>query len=79
MTYIACARIQYWNSVDERMEIENVGMTHVQSMTEAMQRIERYYGEDLNYCELWLEGDKEFIFISDDEYFREKQKVINNA
>lgn len=36
MTYIACARIQYWNSVDERMEIENVGMTHVQSMTEAM-------------------------------------------
>lgn len=79
MTYIACARIQYWNSVDECMEIENVGMTHVQSMTEAMQRIERYYGEDLNYCELWLEEDKEFIFISDDEYFREKQEVINNA
>lgn len=78
MTYTAYARIQYWNSVDEKMETENIGMTHVQSMTEAMQRIERYYGEDLNHCELFLE-EENFIFIKDDEYFKEKKEVCGDA
>lgn len=78
MAYTAYARIQYWNSATEQMETENIAMTQVQSMTEAMKRIENYYEDDLNWCELFLE-EEYFIFVSDEEYFKIKKSVSGNA
>lgn len=74
MVYTAYADVQYWNADTNHYEMESIAMTQVQSMTEAMQRIESYYKENLNWCELFL-NEETFIPISDEEYSKIKKSV----
>ncbi len=78
MVYTAYADVQYWNAGTNQYEMESIAMTQVQSMTEAMQRIESYYKENLNWCELFL-NEETFIPISDEEYYKIKRSVGVNA
>lgn len=60
--YIAVATIRYYVA-DNNYAEENILMTHVKDFTEAVKKLEDYYGDDLNtIIELTLlEGPMAFI------------------
>lgn len=62
--YSAIARITFWDSIEEKESKENIVITEVDSFTDALHRIEDYYGIDLLGVSLQL-LDNKFITIPD--------------
>ena len=78
MSYVAYAKVTYWNSVTEKNETENIALTQVQYFTEAMKRIENVYANDLIHCEIFLD-EESFIILSEKAYETAKLAVMGNA
>lgn len=51
--YPAEYEVRYWNDVDEKMCTVH-GVTMTESFTEAMQNIEDYYGDELDFVSIIL-------------------------
>ena len=72
-TYTCIAHIEYWNNWKEEFDKETITFTGVSNFTEAMNLIENWYDEGLEWCDIQL-LDMPFIVISDDIC----KKLLNN-
>jgi hypothetical protein len=45
--FYAVATIQFWNEAEDTSQEENIVLTEVENFTDAVARIEAYYGNDM--------------------------------
>lgn len=45
--FFATATIQFWNETEDTSQEENIVLTEVENFTDAVARIEAYYGNDM--------------------------------
>lgn len=73
---IALATVSYYNDNDDTTETEKIVLTEVENFVDAMERIEKYYSQDLEQVDIELyEGP--FLFLTDEEHaaIKERSKV----
>lgn len=74
--FIAIATVSYYNDNDNTTETEKIVLTEVENFVDAMERIEKYYSQDLEQVDIELyEGP--FLFLTDEEHaaIKERSKV----
>lgn len=74
--FIALATVSYYNDNDDTTETEKIVLTEVENFVDAMERIEKYYSQDLEQVDIeLLEGP--FFFLTDEEHaaIKERSKV----
>lgn len=73
---IALATVSYYNNYNYKTETEKIVLTEVKNFADAMERIEKYYSNELTQVDIELyEGP--FLFLTDEEHaaIKERSKV----
>ena len=74
--FIAIATVSFYNDNTNTTETEKIVLTEVENFVDAMERIEKYYSQDLEQVDIELyEGP--FLFLTDEEHaaIKERSKV----
>lgn len=73
--FIALATVSYYNDNDDTTETEKIVLTEIENFVDAMERIEKYYSQDLEQVDIELyEGP--FLFLTDEGYAAIKEEGI---
>lgn len=73
--FIALATVSYYNDADNKTETEKIVLTEVENFVDAMERIEKYYSNDLEQADIELfEGP--FFRLTDEGYAAIKEESI---
>lgn len=72
---IALATVSYYNNDNYKTETEKIVLTEVENFVDAMERIQKYYSNELEQVDIeLLEGP--FFFLTDEEYTAIKERSI---
>lgn len=70
---IALATVSYYNNDNYKTETEKIVLTEVENFVDAMERIEKYYSNELEQVDIELyEGP--FVFLTDEVYAEIKER-----
>ena len=73
--FIAIATVSFYNDNTNTTETEKIVLTEVENFVDAMERIEKYYSQDLERVDIeLLEGP--FFFLTDEGYAAIKEEGI---
>ena len=64
--FVAIAKIEFFD-IEGDLRKETIFLTEIKNFSDAMQKIEKYYGEDLYAVTLILK-DGPYLIVNDEEY-----------
>lgn len=74
--FIALATVSYYNEIDNKTETEKIVLTEVENFVDAVERIEKYYSQDLERVDIEIfEGP--FLKLTDEaiEILKEEEFI----